>query len=117
MVLIFAMLMLNCPMCRTIFNMGAVLGSAIQLGLSWNESVSNDVSSTIYAVFVGLSSLAVVLPLFLISPARMVRTDGSRVIVPSHPSKLPPFTVVISHDEHFLTHPYLFVPCQAGRRS
>lgn len=73
---------------RTIFNLGAVLGSAIQLGLTWSDSTETvDVSSTVYAVFVAISALGVILPIFLINPGRLVRTDGSRVVLPLRPSE------------------------------
>ena len=69
-----------------IFNMGAVLGSAIQLGITF-DSTSSTVSNAVYAAFLAISSCGCMIPLFLVNPGTMVRTDGSRVTVPAHPSE------------------------------
>jgi len=68
-----------------IFNLGAVLGGAIELGLTF-DSTANTVSNSVYAAFLVITSLGSFIPFFLINPGTMVRTDGTRVVVPVHPS-------------------------------
>lgn len=68
-----------------IFNMGAVLGSAIELGLTYDSS-SNTVSNGTYAAFVVLTGLGALVSALLMSPAKVVRDDGTRVLVPSQTS-------------------------------
>ncbi|GAA5937997.1 hypothetical protein JCM1841_002913 [Sporobolomyces salmonicolor] len=68
-----------------IFNLGAVLGSAIELGLTYHSN-ANTVSNSVYAAFLVITSLGAFIPLLLVAPGTMVRSDGTRVIVPVHPS-------------------------------
>lgn len=68
-----------------IFNTGAVLGSAIELGLT-KDSTSNTVSNSTYIAFLVLSSLGTLLPWTLVRPERMLRADGAKVVVPQNPS-------------------------------
>ncbi|SNX87423.1 related to DUF895 domain membrane protein [Melanopsichium pennsylvanicum] len=65
-----------------IFNLGAVLGAAIELGLTYN-STANTVSNGTYAAFVVLTGLGALFAAALMNPAKVVRDDGSRVLVPS----------------------------------
>lgn len=65
-----------------IFNLGAVLGSAIQLGLTYN-STANNLSNGTYAAFVVLTGLGAFVSAALMNPAKVVRDDGTRVLVPS----------------------------------
>lgn len=65
-----------------IFNFGAVLGSAIELGLTYN-STANTVSNSTYAAFVVLTGLGAFVAAMLMNPAKVVRDDGTRVIVPA----------------------------------
>ncbi|GAC75375.1 uncharacterized conserved protein [Moesziomyces antarcticus T-34] len=65
-----------------IFNLGAVLGSAIELGLTYN-STANTVSNGTYAAFIVLTGLGAFVSAMLMNPAKMVRDDGTRVLVPS----------------------------------
>lgn len=51
-----------------IFNLGAVLGSAIELGLTYN-STANTVSNSVYAAFLVITSLGTFIPLLLVSLA------------------------------------------------
>lgn len=71
---------------RGIFNLGAVLGSAIELGLTYNAGKANTVSNTVYAVFMVLSFCGALIPILLIDPASMIRSDGSQVLLPVNPS-------------------------------
>ena len=68
-----------------IFNLGAVLGGAIELGLTY-DSTANSVSNSVYAAFLVITSLGSFVPFLLVRPGTMVRTDGTRVVVPVHPS-------------------------------
>jgi len=68
-----------------IFNLGGVLGSAIELGLVYN-SETNTVGNGVYIVFMSIGAASVLLPATLVSPNKMVRSDGSRVIPPVHPT-------------------------------
>ncbi|SJX65774.1 uncharacterized protein SRS1_16330 [Sporisorium reilianum f. sp. reilianum] len=65
-----------------IFNLGAVLGSSIELGLTYN-STANTVSNGTYAAFIVLTGLGACVAALLMDPAKMVRDDGTRVLVPS----------------------------------
>ena len=51
---------------RCIFNAGAVLGSAIQLGLTYESGTANTVSNAVYAAFLVISSLGACIPFFLV---------------------------------------------------
>ncbi|KAN0063795.1 hypothetical protein ACQY0O_003845 [Thecaphora frezii] len=64
-----------------IFNLGAVLGSAIQLGLTYN-STGNTVSNGVYIGFIVLTGLGAFVSMLLRDPAKMIRDDGTRVTVP-----------------------------------
>ncbi|KDN45482.1 hypothetical protein K437DRAFT_247176 [Tilletiaria anomala UBC 951] len=64
-----------------IFNLGAVLGAAIAMGLSWH-STSNTVSNGTYIAFLVLTALGAFVSLTLKSPGKVRRTDGVPVVVP-----------------------------------
>ncbi|GAA6037683.1 hypothetical protein JCM8097_002283 [Rhodosporidiobolus ruineniae] len=68
-----------------VFNMGAVVGASIELGLTYN-SENGSVGNGVYATFLAIGAAACFIPLLLVDPAKMVRQDGSRVIVPVHPT-------------------------------
>ncbi|GAA5930812.1 uncharacterized protein JCM15063_002467 [Sporobolomyces koalae] len=68
-----------------IFNLGGVLGSAIELGLVYH-SETNTVGNGVYIVFMTIGAVSVLLPALLVSPTKMVRSDGTRVIPPIHPT-------------------------------
>ncbi|KAI5475095.1 Major Facilitator Superfamily protein [Pseudohyphozyma bogoriensis] len=69
-----------------VFNLGAVMGNAIELGLSYDSTAGN-LSNGVYATFLVLSAVGgIALPAMLVNPAVMVRDDHTRVIVPVHPS-------------------------------
>lgn len=65
-----------------IFNLGAVLGSAIELGLTYHSS-SNTVSNSTYAAFIALTGCGALAAGALMNPGKVVRDDGTRVLVPS----------------------------------
>lgn len=68
-----------------IFNLGAVLGSAIAMGLSWNSD-SNTLSNGTYIVFIVLTGCGAFVTLLLKSPGKMLRSDGTPVVVPKQAS-------------------------------
>ncbi|KAG6829302.1 hypothetical protein H0H87_011968 [Tephrocybe sp. NHM501043] len=69
----------------TIFNLGGVVGASVALGQNFN-STANSVSNGTYIGFLILTCLGVLLPLAMVDPAKMIRTDGTRVTTVSHPS-------------------------------
>jgi len=68
-----------------IFNLGGVVGSAVAFGSNF-ESESNGVGNGTYIGFLILTLIGVVLPLAMVDPDKMIRTDGTRVLKVSHPS-------------------------------
>ncbi|UZJ53126.1 hypothetical protein CBS101457_002446 [Exobasidium rhododendri] len=68
-----------------IFNLGAVIGSAIELGLTYNSN-NPSLGDAPYAVFLVLTFLGACCSALLKTPSQVIRTDGSRVYVPSQTS-------------------------------
>lgn len=68
-----------------IFNLGAVIGSAIELGLTYN-SASPSLSDAPYIVFLILTLLGACCSLILKNPSSVIRSDGTRVYVPAQTS-------------------------------
>ncbi|PPQ99598.1 hypothetical protein CVT24_005174 [Panaeolus cyanescens] len=68
-----------------IFNLGAVVGACVSLGQNFN-SKSNVVSNGTYIGFLILTLIGVCIPLLMVSPENIVRTDGTRVALVRHPS-------------------------------
>ncbi|GAA5840302.1 hypothetical protein JCM11251_006689 [Rhodosporidiobolus azoricus] len=68
-----------------VFNLGGVLGSAIELGLTYKNDTGT-VGDSVYIVFLSIGAAACLLPLLLANPASVVRVDGTKVVVPVHPS-------------------------------
>ncbi|KAG1825370.1 MFS general substrate transporter [Suillus variegatus] len=68
-----------------IFNLGGVVGSAISFGSNFN-STSNSVGNGTYVGFLILTLIGVFLPLLMVDPDKMIRTDGTRVNTVRHPS-------------------------------
>ncbi|KAF8639394.1 hypothetical protein AX17_001519 [Amanita inopinata Kibby_2008] len=69
----------------SIFNMGAVVGACVSLGQNFH-SKANSVGDGTYIVFLVLTFTGVLIPMFMVDPKKMVRTDGSKVTTPRHPS-------------------------------
>ena len=69
----------------SIFNLGAVVGASVSLGQNIDNK-SNAVKSGTYIGFLILSLIGVVIPMLMADPAKMVRTDGTKVHTPNHPS-------------------------------
>ncbi|KAG1730558.1 major facilitator superfamily domain-containing protein [Suillus paluster] len=68
-----------------IFSLGAVVGSAVSLGQNFN-STSNGVGNGTYIGILVLTLVGVTIPMMMADPAKMIRTDGTRVVMPRHPS-------------------------------
>ncbi|KAF7978985.1 hypothetical protein HWV62_44245 [Athelia sp. TMB] len=69
----------------SIFNMGGVVGAAVSLGENFN-SKKNSVSNGTYIAFLALTLVGTTLPLLMVNPRNMIRTDGTKVTAPRHPS-------------------------------
>lgn len=68
-----------------IFNLGAVIGSSVSLGLNFKSS-ENAVGTSTYIAFIILTTIGVVIPVIMIDPHKMIRTDGTKVSTPRSPS-------------------------------
>ncbi|KAI5118508.1 hypothetical protein M0805_007678 [Coniferiporia weirii] len=68
-----------------IFNLGGVVGAAVAVGQNFH-STSGSVGNGTYIGFLVLTGIGVAIPLCMADPAKMVRSDGSKVIIPLHPS-------------------------------
>ncbi|KIJ14046.1 hypothetical protein PAXINDRAFT_156287 [Paxillus involutus ATCC 200175] len=65
-----------------IFNLGAVVGSAVSFGQNFHSTTLR----TIVVVFLILTLIGVIIPLLMADPDKMPRTDGTKVVTPRHPS-------------------------------
>lgn len=74
-----------------LFNLGAVIGSAVTLGQNWNNKAGSVTDGT-YAAFIVLETLGAVLCLVLVPSERVIRSDGSRVEKYVHPGIREEFT-------------------------
>lgn len=68
-----------------IFNLGGVVGSSVSLGRNFH-STAGQVDNGTYIGFLILTLIGCCLPLLMADPRKMVRTDGTRMIAPRHPS-------------------------------
>ncbi|OJT12892.1 UNC93-like protein [Trametes pubescens] len=60
----------------SIFNLGGVVGAAVSLGNNFDNTIG----------FLVLTGIGVLIPLLMADPRKMIRSDGTRVITPRHPS-------------------------------
>ncbi|KAG2135419.1 MFS general substrate transporter [Suillus clintonianus] len=68
-----------------IFNLGGVLGSAVAFGTNF-KSTANSIGNGTYVGFLILTLIGVFLPLLMVNPDKVIRTDGTRVTEVRHPS-------------------------------
>ncbi|KAK7468387.1 hypothetical protein VKT23_002903 [Stygiomarasmius scandens] len=68
-----------------IFNLGAVVGAAVSLGQNFH-SEAGSVNNGTYIGFLVLTGIGILIPMLMADPRNMIRTDGTKVTVPSHPS-------------------------------
>ncbi|KIY61774.1 MFS general substrate transporter [Cylindrobasidium torrendii FP15055 ss-10] len=64
-----------------VFNMGGVVGAAVACGRNWN-STAGAVDNGTYIGFLVLTLIGVSIPMLMADPAKMIRTDGTRVQTP-----------------------------------
>lgn len=69
----------------SIFNLGGVVGASVSLGLNFNSD-ANSVGNGTYIAFLILTMIGVLIPLFMVDPNKMIRTDGTKVTTLRHPS-------------------------------
>lgn len=69
----------------SIFNLGGVVGAAVSLGTNFH-SLANSVGNGTYIAFLILTLIGVTIPLLMADPEKMIRTDGTKVTAPRHPS-------------------------------
>ncbi|KAK6442521.1 hypothetical protein LTR95_001223 [Oleoguttula sp. CCFEE 5521] len=69
-----------------IFNLGGVIGSLIPLGQNIHTTSNSTVSDGTYVGFIILTFLGATLAWFLVDAKKVIRKDGSRVIVMKHPT-------------------------------
>jgi len=68
-----------------IFNLGAVVGASVSLGQNFH-STDNSVGNGTYIGFLILTLIGVTIPFLMVNPDNMIRTDGTKVTTPRHPS-------------------------------
>ncbi|KAF8138152.1 major facilitator superfamily domain-containing protein [Boletus edulis] len=68
-----------------IFNLGAVIGSAVAFGLNFNNQ-TNGVGNGTYIGFLILTLIGVCLAPLMADPQKIIRTDGTKVTLPRQPS-------------------------------
>ncbi|KAF5317585.1 hypothetical protein D9619_013230 [Psilocybe cf. subviscida] len=68
-----------------IFNLGAVVGAAVSLGQNIH-STANSVQNGTYIGILVLTLIGVTIPMLMVPPEKMTRTDGTKVMTPRHPS-------------------------------
>jgi len=68
-----------------IFNLGGVVGSAVSFGSNFHNSAGTVGNST-YIAFIILTAIGIAIPMCMADPRRVIRSDGSRVIIPLHPT-------------------------------
>ncbi|KAG9226027.1 hypothetical protein CCMSSC00406_0008689 [Pleurotus cornucopiae] len=69
----------------TIFNLGGVVGASVSLGQNFH-SEANSVGNGTYIGFLVLTLIGVTIPLLMVNPNKMIRTDGTKVTSPRQPS-------------------------------
>lgn len=68
-----------------IFNMGGVVGSAIAFGQNFH-STAGAASNGTYIGFLILTLIGVTIPMLMLDPRKMIRSDGTKVVAPRLPS-------------------------------
>jgi MFS family permease len=69
-----------------IFNIGGCIGSLIPLGQNINVKVAATVTDGTYVAFIVLMVLGALLALFLVDADKIIRADGTKVILMKNPS-------------------------------
>ncbi|CAO1612944.1 unnamed protein product [Sympodiomycopsis kandeliae] len=66
----------------TVFNIGAVIGSAVAMGLSWHAEQGASLGNGTYGAFIAITFVAGCASILLKNPATLTRSDGTLVVVP-----------------------------------
>ncbi|KIK52133.1 hypothetical protein GYMLUDRAFT_50082 [Collybiopsis luxurians FD-317 M1] len=69
----------------SIFNLGGVVGSAVALAANFNNK-EGTVGNGTYIAFIILTAIGTCIPVFMVDPKDIIRTDGTKITVPLHPS-------------------------------
>ncbi|CDK28771.1 unnamed protein product [Kuraishia capsulata CBS 1993] len=69
-----------------IFNLGAVIGAIIPLANNIHVTTAKPVANGTYAAFMVLMFLGAVVALFLLPAGKVIKSDGTRVIIQKNPS-------------------------------
>ncbi|KAH7920534.1 MFS general substrate transporter [Leucogyrophana mollusca] len=68
-----------------IFNLGAVVGSAVSFGQNFQRT-NNSVGNGTYVAFLVLSLIALTIPASMADPENIIRADGTKVVIVRRPS-------------------------------
>ncbi|KIK66105.1 hypothetical protein GYMLUDRAFT_38604 [Collybiopsis luxurians FD-317 M1] len=68
-----------------VFNLGGVVGSAVSLGTNFHNQAGT-VGNGTYIAFIILTAIGIVIPMFMADPKKIIRSDGTKAIIPPHPS-------------------------------
>ncbi|KAJ7367977.1 MFS general substrate transporter [Mycena albidolilacea] len=68
-----------------IFNLGGVVGAAAAFGQNYHTTAGSVANAT-YISFLVLTVLGALIPLAMVDPKKMIRTDGTAVSIPRNPS-------------------------------
>ncbi|KAF9108302.1 hypothetical protein BGX27_008406 [Mortierella sp. AM989] len=80
-----------------IFNLGAVFGSALSLGMNSQPGMDpDDVSSNTYIVYMVIMGLVTTLTIFLVRPSTIVRDNGEPIIVAKFAGVRAEFSAILS---------------------
>ncbi|KAJ7476827.1 major facilitator superfamily domain-containing protein [Mycena galericulata] len=66
-----------------IFNLGGVVGAAVAFGQNFHTTVINNAT---YIVFLVLTVIGACIPLLMVEPKKMIRTDGTMLTIVRNPS-------------------------------
>ncbi|KIK52130.1 hypothetical protein GYMLUDRAFT_50081 [Collybiopsis luxurians FD-317 M1] len=69
----------------TVFNLGGVVGSAVALAANF-DNTEGTVGNGTYIAFIVLNAIGICIPTFMVNPKNIIRTDGTKVTIPLHPS-------------------------------
>jgi len=69
----------------TVFNLGGVVGSAVSFGTNF-KNTAGTVSNSTYIAFIVLTAVGIAIPYTMADPRKIVRSDGTKIIIPLHPS-------------------------------
>ncbi|THH04791.1 hypothetical protein EW145_g5258 [Phellinidium pouzarii] len=72
-----------------IFNLGGVVGASVSLGQNFHSTADagkKSFGNGTYIGFLVLTGIGILIPLIMAEPSKMVRSDGTKVTAPRHPS-------------------------------